>query len=164
MGIEGGLGTRKHLGVKVRTWAGSPGAFWSHRVLGDSRARDPPSSNSTGLCVKQVVGAEYSSHGVIVQVLDRGGRAHKGCGKSGNSEGEGLWQGPGTLRQGKLTRLAGGTWAWPRWGVAWKGGPALSDTPVGEQRVRGTLGFSERAWEPRLGWEESSFLYPTSFL
>lgn len=120
MGIEGGLGTRKHLGVKVRTWAGSPGAFWSHRVLGDSRARDPPSSNSTGLCVKQVVGAEYSSHGVIVQVLDRGGRAHKGCGKSGNSEGEGLWQGPGTLRQGKLTRLAGGTWAWPRRGVAQK--------------------------------------------
>lgn len=108
MGIEGGLGTQKHLGVKVRTWAGSLGAFWSQGVVGGSRARDPPSPSSTGLCVKLLAGSgrrvllSWGGH----RPLDRGGGAHKGHGKSGSSEGAGLWQGPGTSRQGRLTGLA----------------------------------------------------------
>lgn len=40
----------------------------------------------------QAVGAEYFAQGVLVQVPERGGGAHKGRDLSGSSEGEGLWR------------------------------------------------------------------------
>ena len=56
MGTGVGLRTRRHSGVKVRTWALSLGAFWSHGVLYHQGSRTEQEREG-GVCIGKALGA-----------------------------------------------------------------------------------------------------------